>query len=301
MILAMPNLASALTGWRGSSDVARRAEADNSLFEECIGGKRQAFFEDFAADAASAEGLRRRHVDYCKEHIEVSEVPHTFQLDFEPAASDKLDEHQRIVRVECLSRPLQNYGIAYEKLRAAFDSGDHAYIHGFLSSWDIARDARPGFAAFKEQLAEELDAPDWPCRLRDRLGLAHYDARGGPIPIALMEYSVGEVLAALDDPGVACAITRPTVLDSRPWPWFFPAPAELCYGRTMSLAAIDDYDMLLAEILHCRLSYRRHHLVRLGEIRRPVVGLDLRTLRNDHLMALRLAADREAFGEEIPQ
>ncbi len=57
-------------------------------------------------------------------------------------------------------------------------------IDKFLLTWDGKRDARPAFAAFRPELADDLAAADWPHRLRDRLGLAHYGA--GDEPVALM-------------------------------------------------------------------------------------------------------------------
>jgi hypothetical protein len=101
------------------------------------------------------------------------------------------------------------------------------------------------------------------------------------MPIALMEYSVAEVRTAATAFAVASAFTAPTVLDSGPWPYFFPAPPELCCGRTMALYEVQDDKELLAEILHFRMAYKREHLVRLDEIQTPPNAFDLRGLRAD--------------------
>jgi hypothetical protein len=232
--------------------------------------------------------------------VAVTDVPHTFQRALQPAELLHYDDHQKIVRLEGLDRPLRSIGWTFAELRQAFDDKNHAMLDKFMDVWDISRDARPSFGGFAAELADEIEAADWPCRLRDRLGLAHYDARTGPIAVALMSYPMRDVVAALEDPATACAFTVPTVLDSEPWPYFFPAPAGLPYGRAMPLAPIDSEDSLLAEILHCRLRYRRDHLIKVGEIVTPLGDLDIRALRNHHLTALRLAADDETFGEEIP-
>jgi hypothetical protein len=163
-----------------------------------------------------------------------------------------------------------------------------------------ARDDRPSFAAWKDQVLDEIAAPDWPDQLRDRLGLAHYDPADGPIPVALMQYTVRDVTIEAGRLGLPHAFTAPTVLDTGPWPWFFPAPRELDYGRAMPLVPYGDDNALLAEMLHIRLTYRRDHIVKLGEIRRRTGAPDLKELRNHHLVALQLAADRYDFGEEIP-
>jgi hypothetical protein len=300
MDFSTPSLARALQHWRQSSAAASRAEADNFVFEERVGAARQSFFEDYAEEADTGLALRRRHADYYQEHVTVIGVPHTFQRALLPAELARTDEHQNVVRIEALQRPLEALGWSLSELRSAFDQKNHATLDKFCAVWDTIRDSRPSFGAFEAELFDEIAAENWPCRLRDRLGLAHYDARGAPVAVALMKYSVGEVLAALEDSEGACAFTVPTVLDSGPWPYFFPAPAKLPYGRAMPLAPIESEDLLLAEILHCRLSYKRHHLAAIGEIVTPLGDLDVRELRNHHLTALRLAADDEAFGEEMP-
>ena len=174
-------------------------------------------------------------------------------------------------------------------------------VDKFLDTWNgsTLRDNRPAFAAFKDAVWDDLERPDWPRRLRDRLGLAHYDCAAGPIPIALMEYSVADVNAAAAAFPGACAVTAPTVLDSKPWPFFFPAPPGLTCGRSMPLFEVADDADLLAEMLHFRLTYRRQHLVRLDEIRDPPPPYELKALRNHHLVALRIASGREDYGEEI--
>jgi hypothetical protein len=68
----------------------------------------------------------------------------------------------------------------------------------------------------------------------------------------------------------------------------------------MPLNPVDDDSQLLAEMLYVRLTYRREHIVRLGEIRRPSGSPDIKELRNRHLFALQVAAGRDDFGEDIP-
>lgn len=197
---------------------------------------------------------------------------------------------------------MAKHGITLDRLREAKASNETAVIDGFLATWNASniRDWRPAFAAFKDEVLDDLRRPDWPSRLRDRLGLAHYDCAVVPIPIALMEYSVAEVNIAAANFAGASAFAAPTVFDSGPWPFFFPAPLELSCGRTMALYEVQDDNELLAEILHFRVAYTREHLVRLDEIRTPLNQFDLRGLRNHHLLALHVAAGRDDFGEEIP-
>lgn len=114
-----------------------------------------------------------------------------------------------------------------------------------------------------------------------------------------MEYSVGEVNAAARAFTAACAFTAPTVLDSKPWPFFFPAPPGLPCGWSMPLFEVADDKDLLAEVLHFRISYRREHIARLDQIRDPPQPHEIKGLRNHHLLALRIASGRDDYGEEI--
>jgi len=303
MKFASADLDEALTEWHSHLEHELRAGADNIVFEERVGERRRASFESFAADARGGMALRRRQTDYYVEHVAVADgmMPHTFLRELDAADLGRIDEEQPIVRLENIQRVLDKMGVDFETLREAKARDDEPLIDKFLATWNGAlRDARPAFAAFRDQLIEDLEAEDWPCRLRDRLGLAHYDCADGPVPVALMAYKVREVLAANPDDKAACAFTVPTVLDSKPWPFFFPAPPSLRYGRAMPLVPIDSDELLLAEMLHCRLTYRRHHLVGLGLVDRGVGDLDVRDLRNHHLLALRLASGEDNFGEEIP-
>jgi hypothetical protein len=68
----------------------------------------------------------------------------------------------------------------------------------------------------------------------------------------------------------------------------------------MALFEIASDADLVVELLHVRLTYLRHHLSLLGEIRRPPEPVALPRLRNHHLTALRLASGRDDFGEEMP-
>jgi hypothetical protein len=189
----------------------------------------------------------------------------------------------------------------FDRLKAAYEDPAQADLFlKFLESWNRKRDRRPAFAAWKDQLLHELDQPDWADLLRDRLGLAHLDCANGPMPVALIEYVVRDVTVEAAAHDLSHSFAAPTVLDTGPWPYFFPAPRESPYGRTMPLHPVDDESQLLAEMLHVRLTYRREHVVRLGEIRRPTGTLDIKELRNRHLFAVQVATGRDDFGAEMP-
>ncbi len=305
MRLSNSKLHEAIAVWRAATDPKTRSELDNVWFDERVNATRQRAFEEEIGRVETWEELRRRHVDYWETFVKVGDgfVPHTFIEDFVARDLSRIDEKQKVVRIESLARPLSATAISLDRLRKALADDEHDIIDLFLRTWNnfSMRDARPAFATLKSAVADDLNEPDWPERLRDRLGLAHYDAADGPEPIALMEYRVEEIVEAAQSAGAACAVTAPTVLDSGPWPYFFPAPTELDCGRAMALFEIGNDEDLVVELLHVRLTYRPEHIVRLGEIGQPPAPLALTQLRNHHLMALRLASERHEFGEEMSE
>ena len=303
MRFADPALRASLDTWRGSTEVRERAAADNIWFEERVSHTRLRAFEDVVNSADAPDPLPDRQTWYWKRFVRDGDpVPDTFAIAFEPAwlGPGPLEPFQPIVRLEDLRTPLENQGLDLAALQTALRKDQVAVLDRFVTSWNDARDARPAFAAWKDQVLDELAEPDWPDRLRDRLGLAHYDPTAGPIPVVLMEYTVQDVLNEANALGLTQAFTAPTVLDTGPWPYFFPAPKELPYGRAMPLSPLWDDNQLLAEMLHVRLTYSRNHIATFGEVRRRPAAFDLKELRNHHLLSLWLASDRYDFGEEIP-
>ena len=78
----------------------------------------------------------------------------------------------------------------------------------------------------------------------------------------------------------------------------FPVPREHPHGATVHLLP-GRADTLTAEIVHCRIDYRRGHLCRLGTITRPhrLDDGQLREARDLHLLALQVECGRDDFGE----
>lgn len=223
--------------------------------------------------------------------------------------------NQDLVRFENLTRPLKGMwddsSTLEEKLEnfrdlvKSADSGKdydaEQSVAGFLDMWNNRRDNRPSFAAFYDEVHEECDDDDWAHALRDRLGLGHYGSHSDVlIPVALMRYSVQEVLEAQKNRKVPTACALPTVLDGGMHEYFFPVPASYPFGATLHLDP-PKADVLTAEILHFRIEYKRSHLLKLGFITKPHRQKDdvLRESRDLHLTALRIEADQHDFGEEL--
>ena len=172
-------------------------------------------------------------------------------------------------------------------------------VRSFFDAWNQRRDARPAFAAFYDEVRQEADDDDWPHTLRDRLGLGHYGSAGGaPLPVALMHYPLADIHSAQAKQQLSSACALPTVLDGGMHQFFFPVPREHPFGAAVHLQP-DRAETLTAEIVHCRIDYRREHLYRLGTITRPHRLDDgrLREARDLHLLALQVESGREDFGE----
>ena len=298
-----------------SADVVVAAVADNCRFDERASEDRWRKYEDLLPDPPPSGGTitwrdwtaahRLHSQQTCK--VASPSVPDAFLEVNQPAWLEGLSENQTLVRIEDLSAPLRIRGLRYNALedlwrRARSGNSDaELAIQSILEDWNQVRDARPAFATFSDEVQDELDDDDWPHALRDRLGLGHYGHPGGiPQPIALMRYSLADVLATGKKLKLATACALPTVLDDGMHEFFFPVPREHAYGATMhlvpKLAAI-----LTAEVVHCRIDYEPRHLFRLGQITRAV-SLDdsqLREVRDLHLLALQVECGRDDFGEEL--
>ena len=176
-------LQEALINWRISREVRERSAADNIWFEQRVSASRQEAFEREAIGATDHNSLRKAHADYWSEFIRVDEeeIPHTFQSALAPAGLGSIDDMQKIVRIESLTRPLAKHDITFERLREAVTNNETTVVEGFMATWNASniRDGRPAFATFKDEVIDDLGRPDWPTRLRDRLGLAHYDCADG--------------------------------------------------------------------------------------------------------------------------
>ena len=167
----------AITEWRAAARAATRAMLDNYCFEERASDKRREAFEQYALTAGALEELLRAHSNYWSDFVRVDQdIPHTFASEFKPADLGALDPAQWIVRVESLLRPLNKFGITFDELNAAFIGNQTDFLDNFLRTWNNSniRDWRPTFAVFYDEVADDCDIDEWPHRLRDRLGLAHY-------------------------------------------------------------------------------------------------------------------------------
>jgi len=223
MNFADPRLGALLHAWAASPDFRERAGAHNIVFEERLDQHRLDAFERSLSTPCSHHGdLRRKLNEFFETYFRVSapDVPPTFQSQNSGARMGPLSPEQKLVRIEDITGVLSNNGYSLVDLDRSLSSGDPAVsatLDEFLDLWNFARDSRPTFAAFKDQLWPEINDAAWSHKLRDRLGLAHYGAGDGPLSVALMEYTVDEVLGeAADSPDIAHPFCVPTFLDAKP-------------------------------------------------------------------------------------
>lgn len=307
-----------------SKDVAQQARAENLLWDERIGAKRLDQYEAAIApwfDPATYRQWCEVHNDYLCGHITV-DSPVTF-TDVNAAAAlpaavmSELGEEQELVRIESLDYAIHgaNIGTTYE-LENALNiyrqnkAGDNvtvpdakALLEKLCGSLNANPNAlRPRFAAFAQELAEDIDAGDWANRLHDRLGLSHmgFTDKFGSQPVALMRYRVRDIKKRAQMRGAAPLLTVPTVLDAELNQVFHPAPREANYGRTLHLGDNSNCDRLASELLHPRFNYEPGDICKIGMITLPagVSPERLAELRQTHIFCLRCSvAEREDFGK----
>ena len=205
-----PELSALLDAWAASPDLRERAEAHNITFEERLDQHRMNAFEhSLSTPCSDYVDLRRKLNDFFETYfkVEAPDVPPTFQSQNSGATLNKISPEQILVRIEDITGVLANNGYSLADLDRSLSSTDPAVsakLEAFLDLWNFARDNRPTFAAFKDQLWPEIKHAAWPHKLRDRLGLADYGVSGGPLSVALVEYTVDEVLReAAGSPDIA--------------------------------------------------------------------------------------------------
>lgn len=304
----------------GSGDVVLRARAENFRFEERVAQQRLGRYEaEHGPSGASYENWLESHQDYLQGFIYTG-LPETFlavntDAALPAAVASELGEGQELIRVESLDYALGETKVGsladMENILAIYNNqrrdpnvtaGDaKALLQEICHSLNRNPNAvRPRFAAFAQELAEDIDALNWPLRLRDRLGLAHLPPTNayGPHPVVLMRYTVGEVADHARKLQASHPLAVPTVLDAEPYEIFHPSPREQNYGRTLNLAGVGDCDQLASEVLHLRIDYTPSHIWKVGAItaRADASPQRLKKLRGDHLACLQLHSNRDDFG-----
>lgn len=314
----MIDIDSAIEDFRSRGKTDFHAMADNLAFEERMSPARRSAY---GAHPAAKPAWGEHHRAYVAARINRSGagLPETFEPVNAQAHLGTVEDNQTIIRLEEIDWRLARKGIDRPQFQRWWEIAKGiltatAYeveeareaLEEFVEDWNDARDNRPIFAGFADEVPGELAATDWADRLRDRWGLGHHHpVGGGSITVLLMRYPVSFVRrhAAVRS---AALFARPTVLDGPLNDCFFPAPGDLPFGRTLDLQSDSECARHVAEILHQRIDYRVGHIDRLGAIRqaRPsgatIPGYSLKARRNEHLFCLRWHSQRDDFGQDIP-
>lgn len=299
-------------------DSRLRALAENFLFEERVSLVRQSEYEGIIKPSpGSFEDWDRHHRDdYLWKKIR-RDVPETFTaINGGAAHSGAIADSQYLVRIESLDHAIGETGFSLNELQTVLavargnsrqslyttTDADDALAQVCHSLNGNPNGIRPRFAGFLQDVEDVLMLPDWPDQIRDRFGLAHFTpyTPGETIPIVLLRYTIGEVHAAAREKSeVVHPVCVPTVLDSEFSEYYFPAPRELSYGRTLNLVADEVSEDMIAEIMHFRIAYKPEHVYNVGVITKgldTVRAVGLPTMRANHLFSLQYDSGRGDFG-----
>lgn len=299
------------------SSPKERAVLENLRWEERVGDQRHAnYTKGFAgANISRINDVKAAHGRYAETYLELDidepGIPDTFGSVNSDNRWPHIEENLFLLRIEDATFALKDSGVDLAELERAVANRDDAVLSRVCESWNRRRDRRPAFATTRIAVDDLLEAvgDEWPHALRDNLGLGHIDPFPGlpPVPVLLLQYTVGEVMR--DKQAGVCGFAIPTVIDGRLNPFFFPTPkprlgseaAQYEVGRAVNLtqaASQSEYRMGL-ELIHSFLGYRSEHISRIGYISRPLTS-DLSALRSFHLDWLRLETDRDDFGTVRP-
>lgn len=311
------NLAQVLVAMYGAKSPATRARAENMIFDEQIDPARQGPYEaDFAPPLPDYRSFHAAHKRYLDAHV-FTDLPETFTAANTAATIDTTPiSGKYLLRIECLGWTLGNLAMGdvdqfihilhvYRKdvkdPHMTIKMAQRA-LQKVCDSLNANPRARsPRFATFEDCVTDDVNAPDWAERLRDRLGLSHYpDAeKYNPHPVALMRYPISEIAAQAQRLGLSAAATIPTVLDALPRSVFHPTPRGMDRGYALNLAGEDDYEKLVPEILHPRITYKPSHFLKIGTIssKGDLRPSRLTQLRDGHRDCLRVLCCRDDYGK----
>lgn len=168
--------------------------------------------------------------------------------------------------------------------RSKADSKARAYLAQILEATFDRCDYRPIFAGFYDDFREDMKTPDWPNRLRDRLGLSKIDGVLNQ-HIFLFKYKA-LLLPDHPDQPESRPIAVPSVLDFRFSSAFCPAPIGFEPGRTVNLSGGGPPVTPARELLHKFMKMRVEYLEAFGKVT-TLLPDDLAQARRSHLNWLR--------------
>jgi hypothetical protein len=298
-----------------SADPSKRAIGHNFKWDERLSDERIAAYEQpaFLPVTNDLDGLCEAYSKYYKERVEwdpaATDVAEPFRDINSGAALAVLpDDRRELVRMVKIAPTLSKAGLTYDKFRTAVElrkssrppPGAQATVENFVEKWNIFDQRRPAFVGFLEDVKDEVADPSWPDRIRNRFGIGHLhvDPGADPIPVMLLVYSVERVLKSaktIIPEGLSMRI--PTVLDANLYPYFFPAPTPLPFGRTVHLGGGTAAGTLTCELIHLPINISVNDIRKVGMVTSPIPDVPLPDLRDNHLQVLRDETGRDDLGE----
>lgn len=306
------------------SDDQARAVGHNFRWEERLGPDRIAAFEQHPLVSARlgngtpVTDFKEAYKVYREERLEwdghdVAEISDTFRACNNAARFETLPDQRRVlVRITKIGPALKAAGLGFDGFSRAVDlyvNSDNqtdqvmnaqAVIEEFVQAWNAYDRRMPAFCGFLSDVESDASQADWPHAIRDRLGLGHFDVPPGaaPLPVMLLRYSVEDALRrATRFCKAEVAMRVPTVLESNMFHYFYPAPTELPFGRTVYLGGGLDESLLTCELVHLPVDITVGDVWKVGMVEKPIPNVPLAKVRDDHLEIIRVEAVRDDFGE----
>jgi hypothetical protein len=307
-----PNLQQLTDTGLNSSEELLRAKAQNFELEQRIEGERLVGYEALFPAVSNWTNWESRHVKaYLENHIhpgkKLEGVSDCFLPINQPAQLGKLEGNQWLLRLETLDTWIftdNPSGIdSFDKLKAKWGRikgagkahgvdkdalrKEQQKIDDFFAEWAALADCRPVYAGLKSELQSLIEKDDWAHAYRNALGLGHISPKNNEtIYVALMCYKVEDVQTQALRMRVQGPFSYPTVLDAQFNPYFTPSPLGKPYGAALDLQDLPlEQRRLFSEVLHLPIPYQFKHILKLGEIKQPVSGLEsnLSALRASHI------------------
>jgi hypothetical protein len=280
-------------------DGAAARHPDYNTWQQC----HTSYFKDKICPDAHEEDPPKKLDPY-----DIESYPETFRYMDKSSPFIQSDKQLMLVRlVSCDSiarinniSPDQLITCANNSLKSEqSDSPDKNLLNDYLSQWVRARDWRPVFSAYWQDIIDLLpeqadEAPEaWADKLRDRMGLSRHDPIEGHIPIFVFRYPI-EILPRFKNIDIGSPLVPPTVLDGGFSPAFCPAPKNMLTGHTVDIGGNPELTPC-REVLHPAIKLTAQHLFRVGTIVRPLKMDNLPEYRGWHILAIREHTDTPDF------
>ena len=297
--------------------------ARNFRLEERLTDRR---WESYAAyDArrhhATRDEWQAAHDRYLKERIWRSHFSSTLPRTLDPSDPDRCPETYEsgasffeydgalhLIRIEDVASfallikksPSEVLAAARDWLSAPASAGAEAW-RDYVADRNARSTIRPTFAALLEEIEGVFEQTDWPDRVRDLLGLLHFNPGtvGRNIDILVFRYPVNSVTKLQGAPANERPLAPPTVLDMRFSAAFCPGPKGFDTGFVIDLSGGGASPR--REVVHPTSPYEPSHLWKTGTITKSVPLGDVPVARGLHLLALQRETGRTDFGQKTDQ